>query len=76
MPKDILRGSLLSSSLLPQLLTASSTAGQAKVPAGGTVHVGEQVRGGGGPGGHQVGGVARPPKNFQGMGNLTWPHVD
>ena len=55
MPKDILRGSLLSSSLLPQLLTTGRTAGQAKVPAGGAVHVGEQVREGEGPGGHQVG---------------------
>ena len=66
MPKDILPGALLSSSLLPQLLTAGRTAGQAKVLAGGAVHwrTGE---GGGGPGGHQVGGVARPPKNFLGM---------
>ena len=63
MSKDILCGSLsslLNSSLLPELLMASRTVGQAQLMAGGTAHVGEQVRGGG-PGSHQVGGVASPP---------------
>ena len=65
--------------VLPELLHlhTGGTSAQAQVVAGGTVHVCEGMRGGGGPEGHQVEGPAPPPEGLRCLGHLcSWQHVD